>query len=70
MQKYYGFWIQKSWKWTKLYLDPDIVEMVHILDPETTKILPFLDPEIMKMNQQVSGSINRRNGRQILYVQI
>ena len=52
--------------------------MVQFLDPETTEILPFLDPEIVKMDQKnsgsrnhrngvISGSRNRRKGRQILY---
>ena len=52
--------------------------MVQFLDPETTEILPFLDPEIVKMDKKnsgsrncrngaISGSRNRRKGRQILY---
>ena len=63
---------------TKIFLDPDIVEMVRFLDPETTEILLFLDPEIVKMDKKnfgsrncrngvISGSRNRRKGRQILY---
>ena len=42
--------------------DPEITEMVQFLDTETAKILQFLDPEIVKMDQQISGSRNRRNG--------
>ena len=41
--------------------------MVQFLDPEIAEILQFLDPEIMKMDKQISGSRNRRNGGQILY---
>ena len=52
--------------------------MVQILDPETAEILQFLDPGIVKMDEKNSGSRNRRNGvisgsgnrrkgRQILY---
>ena len=55
--------------------------MVQFLDPETTEILPFLDPEIVKMDKKnsgsrncrngaISGSRNRRKGRQILYADI
>ena len=40
--------------------------MVRFLDPETAEILQFLDPEITKMDKQISGSRNRRNGGQIL----
>ena len=53
MQKYCGFWIQKSWKWTKTFLDPEIVKMVQFLDLETVKILLFLDYKIVKMDQQM-----------------
>ena len=52
----------------KKNLDPEIVEMVRFLDPETEEILQFLDPEIVKMDKTISGSRNRRKGRQILYV--
>ena len=52
--------------------------MVRFLDPETAEILQFLDPEIVKMDKKnsgsrnlrngvISGSINCRKGRQILY---
>ena len=41
--------------------------MVQFLDPETAEILQFLDPEIVKMDKKISGSRNRRKGRQILY---
>ena len=51
--------------------------MVRFLDQETAEILQFLDPEIVKMdknfgsrnhrNDVISGSRNRRKGRQILY---
>ena len=49
-----------------------------VFDPKTAEILQFLDPEIVKMDKKksgsrncrnggVSGSRNRRKGRQILY---
>ena len=52
--------------------------MAQFLDPETTEILLFLDSEIVKMDKEISGSRNcrngaisgsrnRRKGRQILY---
>ena len=61
-----------------IYRVLEIVEMVQFLDPETAKILQFLDPEIVEMDKKnsvsrnrrngvVSGSVNRRKGRQILY---
>ena len=56
MQKYCIFLIQKSWKWTKKFLDPEIIEMVLFLDPETSEIHLFLDPKIVKMDQQICGS--------------
>ena len=78
LQKYRSFWIQKLLIWTKKFLDPKIVEIVRFLDPETAEILQFLDPEIEKMDKNdsgcrncrngvISGSRNRRKGRQILY---
>ena len=36
--------------------------MMQFLDPENTKILWFLVPEILKMNKNISGSRNFRNG--------
>ena len=59
-------------------LDPEIEEMVWFLDPETAEIQQFLDPENVKMDNKnsecrnhrngvISGSRNRRKGRQILY---
>ena len=51
----------------KYFWNPEIVEMVKFLDPVTTKLLLFLDPKIVKMDKQMSGSRNHRNGRQILY---
>ena len=52
--------------------------MVQFLDPETAEILQFMDPDIVKMDKKnsgsrncrnglISGSTNRRKGRQILY---
>ena len=78
LQKNCSFWIQKLYKWTKIILDPEIVEMVQFLDPETAGKMQFLDTEIVKMDKRISGSRNRRNGaisgsgnrrkgRQILY---
>ena len=61
------------------FLDPEIVEMDK--KNSTAEILQFLDPEIVKLDKQISGSRNfrngvisgsrnRRKGRQILYEEI
>ena len=65
----------------KKILDPEILEMVQFLNPEIAEILQFLDPEIVKMDKKnsgsrncrngaISGSRNRRKGRQILFEKI
>ena len=69
----------KILEWPLMNDIPENAEMVLFLDPETTEILQFLDPEIVKMDKKnsgsrncrngvISGSRNRRKGRQILYI--
>ena len=38
----------------KIFLDPDIVQIVRFLDPETAEILMFLDPEFATFHGKLS----------------
>ena len=44
-----SFQIQKSWKWTNIFLNPENIEMLWFLYPETADKLQFPVPEIFKM---------------------